>query len=73
MQFFFSGEGVAIKVPGKGQKTSAENTTKTVLEKPKKYYQKRHPVTGFKQICLLHGNVPAHTYAIVMAFLKKEK
>ena len=38
----------------------------------KKYYQKRRPVTGFKHICLLHGNVLAHTSPIVTAFLKKE-
>ena len=36
-------------------------------------YQKRRPVTGFKHISLLHGNVPAHTSPIVTAFLKKEK
>ena len=44
-----------------------------VLEKPKKYYQKRRLVTGFKHIRLLHGNVLAHTSPIVTAFLKKEK
>ena len=45
----------------------------TVLEKPKKYYQKRGPVIGFKHIRILHGDVPAHTSPIVTAFLKKEK
>ena len=44
-----------------------------VLEKSKKYNQKRRPVTGFKHIPLLHGNVPADTSQIVTAFLKKEK
>ena len=39
----------------------------------KKYYQKQRPVTGFKHIRLLHGNVPAHTSPIVTGFLKKEK
>ena len=29
-------------------------------------YQKRRPVTGFKHICLLHGNVPALASEIVM-------
>ena len=43
-----------------------------VLEKPKTY-QKRRPVTGFKNICLLHGNGPAHASEIVTVFLKKEK
>ena len=44
-----------------------------VLEKPKIYYQQRRPVTGFKHIHLLHGNVPALASKIVTAFLKKEK
>ena len=39
----------------------------------KKYYQKRRPVTGFKYIGLLHGNVPALASEIVKAFWKKEK
>ena len=40
-----------------------------------KYYQKRCPVTGFKHIRLLHGNVPrpALVFEIVTAFWKKEK
>ena len=44
-----------------------------VLKKLKKYYQKRHPTTGLKHVRLLHDNAPAHTSAIVTAFLKKEK
>ena len=36
-----------------------------------KYYQKRRPVTGFKYIRLLHGNVPALASEIVTAFWKK--
>ena len=44
-----------------------------VLEKPKQYYQKRRPVTGFKHFRLLHANVPAHASELVTAFLKKEK
>ena len=38
-----------------------------------KYYQKRRPVTGFKHIRLLHGNVPALDSEIVKAFWEKEK
>ena len=41
--------------------------------KAEKYYQKRRPVTGFKHIRLLHGNVPALASEIVTAFWKKEK
>ena len=71
---FFSGEGVAIKVlVEKGKKHHRKYYKDIVLEKPKKYYQKRRHVTGFKHIHLLHGNVPAHASEIVTAFLKKEK
>ena len=41
--------------------------------KAEKYYQKRRSVTGFKHICLLHGNAPAHASEIVTVFWKKEK
>ena len=44
-----------------------------VLEKPKIFYQKLRPVTGFKHIRLLHGNVPALASEIVTAFWKREK
>jgi hypothetical protein len=57
---FFSGEGVAIKVPVKKGKSI-----------PGKYYKD----VVFKKLkkCLLHDNTLAHTSAIVSAFLKKEK
>ena len=60
---FFSGEGVAIKVPvKKGKSITGKYYKDVVLKKLKKYYQKRRP-----------ANVPAHTSALVTAFLKKEK
>ena len=67
----FSGEGVAIKVPVK--KCKSKYYKDVLLKKLKKYYQKRRPATGFKHVRLLHDNAPAHTSAIVTAFLKKEK
>ena len=71
---FFSGEGVAIKLPEKKSKSITGKYYKdVVLKKLKKYYQKRRPATGFKHGRLLHDNAPAHTSAIVTAFLKKEK
>ena len=71
---FFSGEGVAIKVPvKKGKSITGKYYKDVVLKKLKKYYQKRRPATGFKHARLLHDNAPAHTAAIVTAFLKKEK
>ena len=71
---FFSGEGVAVKVPVKKSKSITGKYYKdVVLKKLKKYYQKRRPATGFKHVRLLHDNTPTHTSAIVTAFLKKEK
>jgi hypothetical protein len=71
---FFSGEGIAIKVPvKKGKSIIGKYYKDVILKKLKKYYKKRRPVTGLKHILLLHGNAPAHTSAIVSAFLKKEK
>ena len=47
---FFSGEGVAIKVPVKtGKSITWKYYKDVVLKKLKKYYQKRRPATGFKQ------------------------
>ena len=71
---FFSGEGVAIKVPvKKGKSITGKYYKDVVLKKLKKYYQKRRPANGFKHVSLLHDNAPANTSAIVTAFLKKEK
>ena len=71
---FFSGEGVAIKVPvKKGKSITGKYYRDVVLKKLKKYYQKPRPATGFKHVRHLHDNAPAHTSAIVTAFLKKEK
>ena len=71
---FFSGEGVAIKVPvKKGKSITGKYYKDVVLKKLKKYYQKQRPATGFKHVRLLLDNAPAHTSAIVTAFLKKEK
>ena len=69
---FFSGEGVAIKVPVK-KSVTGKYYKDVVLKKLKKYYQKRRPTTGFKHVRHLHDNAHAHTSAIVTAFLKKEK
>ena len=71
---FFSGEGVAIQVPvKKGKSISGKYYKDVVLKKLKKYYQKWHPVTGFKHVRLLLYNAPAHTSAIVTIFLQKDK
>ena len=56
----------------KGKNITGKDYRLIVLEKPKTY-QKRRPVTGFKHICLLHGNGPAHASEIVTVFLKKGK
>ena len=71
---FFSGEGVAIKVPMEnGNKHHRKALQRLSTGESEKYYQKRRPVTGFKHIRLLHDNVPALASEIVTAFWKKEK
>ena len=72
--YFFSGDGIAIKVSvEKGKKHHLKVLQRHSTGEAEKYYQKRSPVTGFKHIRLLHGNVPAHASKIVTAFLKKEQ
>ena len=56
----------------KGKSIIGKYYKELVLKKLKQFYQKRRPVTGFKDIRLLHDNAAAHTSAIVLAFLKKE-
>ena len=71
---FFSGEGVAIKVPiENGNKHHRKALQRHSTGEAEKYYQKRRPVTGFKHIRLLQGNVPALASEIVSAFWTKEK
>ena len=70
---FFSGDGVAIKLPvKKGKIIKGKYYKDIVLKKLIKYYQKRRPTTGFKHVRLLHDNAPAHT-SIVMAFFEERK
>ena len=70
----FSGEGVAIKVPMEnGKKHHRRALQRHSTGEAEKYYQKQGPVTGFKHIRLLHGNVPALASEIVTLFWKKEK
>ena len=71
---FFSGEGVAKKLPMEnGNKHHRKALQRHRTGEAEKYYQKRRPVTGFKRIRLLHGNVPALASETVAAFWKKEK
>ena len=71
---FFSGEGVAIKVPmKKGKSITGKYYKNVVLKKLKKVLSETTPCHWFKHVRLLHDNAPAHTSAIVTAFLKKEK
>ena len=57
----------------KGKSITGKYYKDVVLKKLKTYFQKRRPATGFKHVRLLNDNAPAHTSAIVTAFLKKEK
>ena len=52
-----AGERVAIKVPvKKGKSITGKYYKELVLKKLKEFYQKRRPVTGFKDVRLLHDN-----------------
>ena len=71
---FFSGEGVAIKVPvKKGQKHHRKVLQRRGTEETEKVLLETTPCHWFKHVRLLHDNAPTHTSAIVTAFLKKEK
>ena len=71
---FFSGEGIAIKVPMKnGKNHHRKALQRNSTGEAENYYQKRRPVTGFKHIRLLHGVVPTLASEIVTVFWKKEK
>ena len=71
---FFSGDGVAIRVPvEKAKKNHRKVLQRHSTGEAKKYNQKRRPVNGFKHIFLPHGNVPAHASKIVRRFLRKKK
>ena len=71
---FVSGEGVALKMPMElGKNITGKYYKDIVLKKSKKYYQKRRPVTGFRPIRLLHGNVPAQCSEIVTSFFEERK
>ena len=43
-----------------------------MLKKVKKYYVKRRPKTGIRNICLIHDNAPAHKSKIVQDYLRVE-
>ncbi|XP_062582211.1 histone-lysine N-methyltransferase SETMAR-like [Saccostrea cucullata] len=74
---FFSCDGLAVQIPvPKGKSVTGRYyrcCTDVVLKKLKKYYQKRHPVSGFRHVRLLHDNAPSHTSELVKQFLKSEK
>ena len=65
---FFSGEGVAKSASEKGQKHHRKVLQRRSTEETEKVLSETTPCH-----CLLHDNAPAHTSAIVTAFLKKEK
>ena len=56
-----------------GEKHHCKTIQRHSTGEAEKYYQKRRPVTGFKHIRLLHGNVSALASKIVTVFWKKEK
>ena len=70
---FFSGEGIAIKLPvKKGKSITRKYYKDVVLKKLKRYYQKRSPASGFNHVRLLHDNAPAHTSASYGVFEERK-
>ena len=56
---FFSGEGVAIKVPvKKGKSITGKYFKDVVLKKMKKYYQKRRPAIWFLNMSVFYMTMP---------------
>ena len=71
---FFSCDGIAVQIPVlKGKSVTGRYNQDVILKKLKKYYQKWHPVWGFRYVCLLHDNASSHTSKLVKQFLKSEK
>ena len=71
---FFSGEGVAIKVPvKKGKSITGKYYKDVVLKKLKKYYQKLRPATGFEHVRLLYDNAPSSYLRNSYGFFEERK
>ena len=71
---FFSTQGPAIQIAvPKGKDVTGKFYRDKVLKKLKRYYSKRRPKSGIKNIRLLYDNAPAHKARIVTEFLQQEK
>ena len=71
---FFSTQRPAIQIDvPKGKCVTGKFYRDKVLKKLKRYYSKRRPKSGIKNIRLLHDNAPAHKAHIVTEFLQQEK
>ena len=71
---FFSTQGPAIQISvPKGRGVTGKLYRVKALKKLKRYYSKRQPNGGIKNIRLLHDNAPSHKAGIVTEFLQQEK
>ena len=71
---FFSMQGPEIKIAvPEGKGVTGKFYRDKVLKKLKRYYTKRRPKKGIKNIRLLHHNAPSHKAGIVTEFLQREK
>ena len=70
---FFSTQGPAIQIAvPKGKGITGKFYRDKVLKKLKRYYSKRLPKSGIKNIRRLHDNAPSHKAGIVTEFLQQE-
>ena len=71
---FFSTQGPAIQIAvPKGKGVTGKFYRDNVLKKLTRYYTKRSPKSGIKNIRLLHDNAPSNKVGIVTEFLQSEK
>ena len=57
----------------KGKTVTGAFYNNVVFKKFKAKFKRHRPKTGFKCLCLLHDNAPAHKARIVTEFLEPEK
>ncbi len=71
---FFTDTGLGVQIPvPKGRSVTGRFYRDVVLKRVEKYFVKRRPKTGIRNVRLLHDNAPAHTSAIVTQFMRSKK
>ena len=70
---FFNSSGPVLQLAApSGHSITGTFYKNNELKKVKKYYLKRRPKTGIRNICLIHDNAPAHKSKIIQDYLRVE-